>query len=477
MDMMDTDYPTKNEILILGCVYLFLFAVLFVVQSFSLNCDICVLLSLVVFFLWIAVRYTSYVVKYFNILFLELTNLLGVFVIERSNFYLPEIGQFCSPHNSFFLIACTHFVFFYSLLVFDRVIEFRHSRDPEFFSLDSLIDRELLLFLANLCILGVLLISFLRIINKPAFIFGFDRFKYAEYYLQGIWSKSSSIVMLLAPFIGFAFIYGLKKVSLLNLGLFCAYLFWTGNKFGGFINIAYIMLLMLAFEKPHERRVYRKLVAVVGLIIIMGVTVVFIHNNLTYSNKNNKEYLLQRIAQQGQLWWALYVEKGVHENHISEIQDEMDTWFELDDTNVEEFNHGIYKVMRHVTPTTTFAQKILRNSRYAAATYASIYYYFNPPVLFLFAVLSSLVLCVITQGFICKFSEGGIISSVVLARILFIMHTVLTQADFQILFSWKTIIAIVIIAMCNLFPCIIRNKGKGRFNYENTCSHTGQSRV
>ena len=102
------------------------------------------------------------------------------------------------------------------------------------------------------------------------------------------------------------------------------------------------------------RKIFFKLTATSIILLIILVA----HITLTYGSAEVSNYLPQRIAQQGQLWWATYKQDKNNYAHIDELDDEFQTYFQFSDINEKKYNHAIYKIMRFVTPDEIFQQKI-----------------------------------------------------------------------------------------------------------------------
>ena len=66
---------------------------------------------------------TKFIVKYMYLVFLVITNLVGVFIIENTDIYLYELRAQSEDYNSLWVLSWVHFIFIVCLYIFDNVFD------------------------------------------------------------------------------------------------------------------------------------------------------------------------------------------------------------------------------------------------------------------------------------------------------------------------------------------------------------------
>ena len=394
-------------------------------------------------------------VKYIYI-FLQLTNLFGVFVIENFPIYLSELRMESADHNSFLLIAIIQFLFFYVLFVFDS---YKEKEITTCFDLQN-DEINITSVLINFAIL-ISSLLFLNVVNKPAFSLGIDRFSYTSTYLSGKWKYLTQVQSYLLPLMAISIVLGYKRKGIIFVVIYASFLFLTGHKFGGFIEI--LAILLPAFYEQIKKRASRWL-KILSILIVALTGVVFVHNYVTYNGRvDNRKYFIERLAQQGQLWWAMYDLPQNKTTHLDELQDEYQIYFGMNKDIRDKYNYGIYKIMRLTTPSDIVETKIQSGSRYSCSTYATIFYYFKYPGLIIFVPVLAILFGVIANWFYSSVAAGKMIESIISCIFFLDMHKVMSQSDFHVLFSKRNIIYILAYILFVLF-----RYSSGRIEFKNT---------
>lgn len=397
------------------------------------------LLSYVAYICYLVIKKPLFVVKYFYIVFMISTNVFGVYAIETASFYLPELGLTSHYAGSFPLIVAYHFFFLVGLCIFDRT----NSRRGETVRLPKGKEKWVNAFLVFSIVLLILFVSIA--LTNPFFDNGADRFSYAQgTLLQRALGTFSGYAVYLVPLAVLGFQIGFKAKALGVIGL-CALLgFLTGNKFGIFLLLAYTFVLGLypLIKKMSRNRLMQSVFGICALVIIF-LSITFMHNalNYGYSLDKNLEYLNQRLAQQGELWWRTYdlENAATSKDHFDEIDDELAAWFNTD-ADPSSGSYGIYKTMLIDIPyPSMFYEKIETGSRYAYSTPSSIYYYFGPIGMMVFAVVVAFFYSMVVNAVIKAMSQGKVLRSIILIKFLILSNQVLVQSDFDLLMSWETL--------------------------------------
>lgn len=441
------EYKNKNTIsiiLIIGIMFILFLGISSFL--FSVNLDTFILIFSLLIILLLGKSNPNFFIKYICVLFMHCSNLIGVYITENNRIFLTELRVYSHRHNSFFLITMAHLIFFVSLFYFDQVYEQNASPKKRIKILFN--DRPLNIFLIQVIVVALfsfLLLGFIHVFSNPAFKYSFDRFLYNQLFLQGVWGKVRTAVVWLFPIVCILFLKRRKKLCLCLLLLYLIYSFWTGNKFGFMLEVLFLaMPVLLTLVKKYGINVVK--IAVYGvLVFVLMIGVVIAHNYFTegMSLEKNYEYLLQRTAQQGQVWWGIYDVGGDY--HINELKDEFSVYFTFNNVEKSKYNYGIYKMMRMITPASFFYNKVLTGSRFSCSTYASVYYYFNSWGVLAFSLISSWIYSLIINKYKSNVNNGYIIESVIYGNFGLVMNSVITQSDFDVAFSYRTFALLMVL--------------------------------
>lgn len=440
---------------IVFAIFVILFAICYCFNMIT-NADVITLIVFASFVITVFILDEFFWIKYIYATFM-MYSLLGVYVDENTNIYLTELACYSGHNGSFFLYTVTYFVFYYALWAFDvyqrSKTKYQIEAAEQIIINKTNIEDKICLFLGYFELI-LIAILFIKVLKNPAFVSGYGRFYYNEEFLSGIFSIIYKIVKLLSPVIFILYLKDHKKLCFGILILEILFYFWTGNKFGAYFDLIAMAAPIIICELKRKKINMIKLLQIGLICVIILCGTVFLHNSLTYGKSfdDNLEYLQQRTAQQGELWWAIYGQEKNAGMHISELSDEYNTFFTLNDDVINQYNYGIYKIMRKTTPAYVFYNRVYYGdgSRYSMSGFASVYYYFKTGGLIIFAVISAIL-----YGFVINLYYHSLLSKKVIESILYYkiganIYTALTMADFYLLFSFKMLILVGILIIYKL---------------------------
>lgn len=367
-----------------------------------------------------------------------ISSIIGVYIIETQEIYLKELAVFGFSNGSIWLILFMNFFAIQTFYFFYEKNNIEHDLFYPSFRISNY--KVLILKILNIIYFALIMISFLRVIRYPAVFLGIDRFIYNRMYLSGIWQKINMLLLVFVPLASVGFMITKKRKYLLNILFLFIYLFWIGNKFGNYIIVSYWLLIpfIQIVSKKNIKKLF--LVGIVFLVGLMGI--INLQSSLIYHREDHSTYYEQRIAQQGQMWWSIYSYKELNSNkdYLSELSDETKMYFVIGDGDKEEFNYGIYKMMRLVTPSNIFNSRIYdTNSRYAFSSQASIYYYFNKIGLFLYTIIMSAMYIFIFRGYLNSVKGVDFVGIIIYTRLFLKFNPAFFQSDFDQIFSVETL--------------------------------------
>lgn len=434
--------------------------------------DILLIIVWLFFCCLIFVQNLQFALKYIHyIIFLSL-NLIGVFIIDNNDIFLNELKVRSFDSDAFLPIVLIHFAFLIFLLLINKPILLNSDKETKVvdITINSRSVMNVILTVLGIVLAAMTLFLFAKAVSKPAFMLGYDRFEYSRAYITGSWEKTNKYISWFLPIIPLLLINNKKRLGWGILATYAVYQFLIGNKFGIFLSLL-IMLTPYFYARFNLNNVTRKTVLGVLLIIaVLGcglVLVLFIFHRLTYGYSFNdfKLYLYQRIAQQGQMWWAVYGKSRNMPWHVREIFDEVVGFWGIDTSSPHKMDFGIYKMMQYVTPYETYIAKILSGSRYTTSTCASIYYYFKFWGFIFFLPLSACVLSYCVNWYWRALYSNEIIGVIVSWTMIGRIATIYTMSEFQMIFNLKYLI-IFIIAVCIDKFLIYRSREKKVLNME-----------
>ena len=131
----------------------------------------------------------------------------------------------------------------------------------------------------------------------------------------------------------------------------------------------------------------------------------------------------------------------------------------------DEYNYGVYKIMKLTTPYNIYISKLSSGSRYSAQGIEIAFYYFKYIGIILHAILRAffealLVNLLIKYVFSCKFIE-----TIIIARFINIFHSIFTQGDLYTLFSKTSIITLIILLFIVFINSTFKRKNLKTRNY------------
>ena len=384
-----------------------------------------------------------HVIKYLFLYYLVLTNVLGVAAVEFFPVQLKELGVTSYYSGSLPLLVTFHALFLGALYYFDTNWGGASCAEAKQVStLGKLLTRLLL----NTMLLAVAVLLIVGLIN-PFFSSGLDRFQFRNSGLvEWLSVRVLDLMIYCMPIASLGLMNGYKKRTIIFLVGYVVAAFLYGYKFNLFLQMGYLLILGLypLISRIDQKKMYLVAGAVVGCVAAL-VAVVFVHNYLRYdfTLSENGEYFAQRLAQQGQLWWRIYDTEPDGAGHFDELGDELNSFFSSPDPSSG--TYGIYKIMlKSVADEQLFYTKISNGSRYASSTPVSFYYYFGPVGMMVFSIVGAFLYSYITNLATKEAANGHVIGSVVASRFIILGLFVFAQSDFDKLFSWMTVLTVVV---------------------------------
>lgn len=466
--MDSTPRDNHKIVLTINMFFIFLILLLFFIRRIY-NFDF-ILLFISIFMLMCLFNYKPYLfLKYFCNIFYCIYMLVGVFLCDNTNLYLYEIEKISHYNGSFSLVILYFIIFFLSIMMFEKKI----TKNIKYYLSEEKVKKNknnskfiyYIFFIVGL-------IMFLFVAKNPSFASHFDRFNYKSYYLPKWVSSLQSNMTYCIPLLLLPAIYNNKKINfklickiLFILSPFILYGIWTGNKFGLFLKIfialaspaiVYIGKKNLKHSKMESLNVEEKFLKESNfkikktLLLTLAIFIILLLPYYLLRNLNFSESMINRAAQQGQLWWATFEIEQNNTMHINELNDEIKPILESFNGDTISDSYGIYKIMKLTTPYKTYLNKLANGSRYSAQGIDIAFYYFKYVGIIMHAILRAFVEVALVNLLIKFVFSCRVIETYIISKLIIIEHFIFTQGDLYMLFSKVNIFLILVLIFLEL---------------------------
>lgn len=418
-------------------------------------CTILSTVTLALFLVGLIIFKPTFLVKYFIFVFVVVANVLGCLVIETFDVYLYELSAPSDFYGSLPLLVFSRWIFLACLLVFDCLLDRNRDSNFEEVSYPEGSSRWSWLRWLNILTSGLIVASFIHVLPQPSFASGLDRFFYAEEINSGIWGKISNNLGYIVIIPVLAFRFQKSKLGLAGMVLYVLFLFWTGHKFGGYFDFIYVVLLAY-LDKISLFKTATLAKCLLALVLVTALAVGFAaFANSFVSSKDATQFIADRAAQQGQLWWKTYGELN-GKSHPEEFYKETEAISSapVDIKSNVGADYGIYKIMYYASSDSPVIDgKLASGSRYSEAAYPLMLYYFGPLGTCLLSILGAAITCLLLNGFLFALRLGFMIDAIILLRIFALIRLVLGAFSLANLFTVFTLLTLAYLAISALLHC------------------------
>ncbi|AAU37267.1 DUF6418 domain-containing protein [[Mannheimia] succiniciproducens] len=358
-------------------------------------------------------------------------NILGVFAIEHSegSYYLYEVEQWITEEGSIPLLLIYQFFFLQGVFLFvqERKIENWNITNIHFKSF----------FILSLTFL--LLLTFGLIAKySPAPVLRVDRFVYDKEIL-GKFGQITNILFYYSLGLGILYFKEKKKIYLFLLFFIELAFLLKGHKFWNLIEILFLFLI------PYTSNIIRakviSLILAVGSVMTLFIVAAISINVYYFPSFDPVDYARQRLSQEGQLWWSTY--KGYEPKlRTDELYAELKNYTNLDEYN--QYDIGMYKVMRLNTTPERFEWKLDKLSRYVYSTPPLLYYYLGAGLGILGMFLLGMAFSFWGNLLIYTINRGDLFLSLIVSRFFYIFRKAAKDGDIYKFFSIEFMLLILI---------------------------------
>lgn len=363
--------------------------------------------------IWVCVYKRDVMCKYFARILSLVWTIIDVYALENSSIYLPNLHMYSYRTGSLYLLILCYVVHVSFLIIFDRkhreiAVNESHSNYEDFkpSKTVSIVVYGLIVFAVIANIYGLL---------EGYFASGASsRYAYAQN-ASVLVNIFYNLFRLLMPVVA---VYSVKsnssKIMLIFTFLHLSFLLLIGNKFGALLSVLNIALLCYIFPFANSDSEIKIVVKKV-LIALLAACVMLLSYSVfqSYLEKGSIDsavnHIIDRvITGQGDVWWGVYA-KTDGEMHYDELADELQA-FSASDYTQQEYNFGIYKMMRLIAPQNVVQAYSESSSRLTASTEASFYYYGGIPQVLFGSIIIAWITSKCTNGLISACRSSSIAS-------------------------------------------------------------------
>lgn len=422
-------------------------------------------------FAWISVCVLFFIaklqfaIKYIHYFVFLTLNIVGVYIIDNNVLYLNELRITSADYNALLPLIIIHFAFLMCLFVSDRLIPVDNLTPMPLVevSYNNRNVNGIIIDVLGAILAVITVFLFIKAATKPAFLMGYDRFEYSKMYITGIWEKANKYISWLLPLIPILLFNKKRKLGISILLLYSLYLFLIGNKFGSFFSLLIMLTPYLYYRFKLNKITHATIIKVALAAVFTGfglIIVLYAYHRLTYGHsiEDFKIYLYQRVAQQGQMWWAVYGKCQNTPNHFNEIWDEIIGFWGMPSVTPDKMDYGIYKMMQLVTPYDTYVTKILSGSRYTMSTCSSMFYYTGYWGFVLSLPLAGAALAYMVNWYWRSLYGNEVIGAIVSWIMIGRLATIFTMSEFQMVFNLKYLFILLVAVAIDRYLCTKRSR-------------------
>lgn len=408
----------------------------------------CSLAGFVFFYIYVLLNAPEAFIKYLFFFVEAFLNVIGCAFCEMTDIYLSELRTQSMYFGSLPLLVLNRWVQLVVIIFLDRRFERAFLQEPS--SKTGLNFSIIMLFaLFSLMLNSVLLF---HVVFNPSFLIGVDRFTYAEMYLGGVWSYLGLAAQYMIVFPIVALCHGKRVLGAIPVVFYLVYLFCIGTKYGSFFSIltAFVLVFFVKIRQLDKKRLRRYALAIIAAVCGLVLVAVIAHSFT--SEAKTIDFLYQRGAQEGQLWWGLYGNYQPGEG-LRDFGNEINAILEGEKSIRESVgaNYGIYKVMYLTAPESIVDGKLASGSAYSDASHAIVYYYFGSFGTIIFSCFAGFLIWLITNCFVKSANLGRVVELIIFYRFYFCLLRFVGSFSLVQFFDPLSILSYVYLIIVGLF--------------------------
>lgn len=435
-------------IILLSITTIQLFVVALSVERGSVLSDGISLVLFIISLVMIYVCQPELYLKYLWFVIISIWGIAAVYMLENGSVHLR--GKF-SFHYGSFPVYCAGWIVFWSVISWREIkTKYKLSKCDAAVNYQEIVVRPSevrTLKMISYTAVGWITLCFLFVVNKPYFLYGIDRIQYNQNIMPTIVSNSIQILYAVIP-LPVMLRKENKWIPIIYCGLFLLLNIWCGEKFTGLIVVFYFVLLASnpMFVSRKIGKYIKKIIFITGVILGSLLVLVVVQQfilGIGISNIGN--YLEQRIAAQGEVWWLMYAKDSTAGMHLDELSDEIDVLINQPTGAMPDYYFGIYKMMKLFLYSDWVKYALAYGARATESTRATFFYYGKVPGLIIGQILLALLLYVIVNKSVKACNDQNWLHACLLMYVMRSAITASIMSDFQLLTTKKMIFVYMVL--------------------------------
>ena len=416
---------------------------LFFAIGFQFNCDIFILITFLAFALLIIVRDPKFFVEMFYYIVSIIWNVVGVFCCDKG-LVLEELSLVSYYSNALAPIA----IFWTLFLGILYQSSLKHRRKID--SSEEVANNNKPLTYVLLVAVLIEVVVFSQVFSNPYFLRGVNRFQYLAQFMPSWVNSLKSHLYVFVPIAVMLFFNKKKLLPIIYFSLLVLIYVWVGDKFGTYFFSFYIFILAISPRVDSKKS--RTAIIYIGTVLIALVIYVFVQNSILkgYAISDNLDYLSERLAQQGQIWWSVYTQISEGLTPVGSYLQDIASSISSDPTAY--MNSGQWKMMDVAAHSSELVQKrIATKVPFSATTTATMFYYFSWPGCIMFFTVIAILYAKFIYSMIKMFQERRILESIIMVELLSMIHAFLGASNFAVFLSFKFALLLVALVVLHLW--------------------------
>lgn len=406
-----------------------LFALLvewFVGQIININLAV---LATYVFFLWVLyVRDRRFILEFFWLITMATLNILGTFCCDEGLF-LVELN-----YESWYVCAVAPLVALY-VITFTVIEMYRITKDNIFLAENNICNDNASKYNWFLLVgIAVALYLFLQVAANPYFKAGTLRLDYSSQYMSSFSVSLRTYLPYFLPVVVMARKSGSRLAPGIFLFLTFGFYFLEGDKFGVYFFAAFILSLSALPALSDEK--VNVIIKVLFVFFWLLIGVVYIQRILLFDDSFSEfiDAINQRLAQQGEVWWSIYMHGRGSSLPSVDLSDEFNAI--LKPSMQSSFDFGQWRMMRVACDYSAYsAYRIEAGNPYTATTAASLVTYFGYFGSSIFYTFAGWAYASLIRNASIAFNECRVLESMIYVKLISVAGNILFASDLTYLFS------------------------------------------
>jgi len=401
-------------------------------------------ISMVLWFVWLVDTYRNDR-AFFALIFpmLSLGGVVLAFLVEMFGAYTPELEEWMSATGALVRLIFYLLVFFFAAWLafsYRRPVEPLREMQP---------DMQKVLLVA--CVGAILAIIYAYIVMGVPLLDHLNKYMYWRESVQAYPIVDFAKGHVLMLMIGLFLIWKRRQESVLWL-LFLTFVVLQvlgGEKYTGFASwLSFFVLVYLVRHTFHfTRKNLRYVCGGLAWFTVFISVMVFYHYN-GFSDTATvpfQERLFSRLAEQGQIWWAIDQQMSLGEMHLSAFAKETASWFQWSLPAKElKGELGIYSMMELVTRHEIVLSYWSRSVNFTEAYPAIALYWFGYIGCVFFQILMGVLFGLFLRLYYRAVRRADMVCVFLLTTVYNRINQALGMGNFYALFNLKTIVAILL---------------------------------